>query len=373
MKFKLRAHVEKRRVVMRAGYGSIVTGRSQDIPEYRILGKFFFAAAAWAIIAGLLLPLASHAENDSASMVIEGTIVDKQKKMVVENARVWLRNQKTGREFAVFTNSDGEYTKDNMIPGMYTICVQKQGYYSPHHDVLIHESMVYPTVRKPGMSQVLNFTIVKKDKPRLTGVIFDEKGNHITKAKISLKGFDFEYRTDEFGTYEIKNVPESLKTLQVEAEGYVSDEYYLLDLNHKIETLNLGMKKLAEPVSVGPEGRVFKQYTGTTITVPQGALDRIVDMQITRIPTRFIERNEDGIPVPNPAYRFDFKPAGLHLKKSIRVETPALVPEDFIPEEDTEGVILLLDDISGSTEEIRTAYNRDNHSISYELNHFPEL
>ncbi len=338
-------------------------------------------------------------------LIFQGRVVDNKGGKPIKNALVWLKNQGNSKEISIVTNGDGQYKREGVEPGVYFVCVQKDGYYSPHHHVLIHKSMSY-RINNSTRKCVLDFSLVKKeDDPKLTGVLFDDAGYHLKRTTVTLKGFDEQYRTDDYGTYVIPDIPEKLKTLIVKKDGFVTREFYLLapralsetnsgdyravsenrkqkraavgysrlNPDFSQDTFNIEVMRLSEPVAAGPEGWVDKRYSGTEITIPPGALEGIEDIQITRIPTEFIELNEDRVPVPNPVDKFDFKPEGLTFQRPVRIVTEALTPLEYAPGKDVEGELVVLNASSGKTERIPAYYDHDAHTITYELTHFSRL
>lgn len=327
------------------------------------------AAAFVAVIICICCGVADSAgkKAESSDIVFAGRVVDKSTGEGIENARIWLKNSKSKEEMFVDTADEGEFSKKISEAGLYDVCVKKEGYYSPYHPLLLHKSMSILTDSKTRKC-VLNFSLVKKDAKKLAGVVYDDDGYHVPNAVIELKGV--RYFSDEFGSYVFEDHNSKFANLTVSKEGFVRDEYNLPDLNPAGETFNIGLKRLAKPVAVGPKGWTGRQFAGTVITIPEGALNRIVDIRITKIPTDFIERGRDGKPVANPAARFDFQPAGLAFKRPVRIATPALIPKEYAPEEDAAETISVYNMQKDSTELIPAVYRKNTHTVEYEMNHF---
>lgn len=357
--------------------------------EKKHLGLAFYGRLATTILSITLTILFSHGKADAADtpdkndmkgskveqkirIILSGKVYDYESRKEVSEARVFIKNLDAGYEFISVTDKNGYYEKKYLEPGNYYLCIRKKGYFSPHHSALIDESTSY-FEDKETRRQVIDFSMAEKTDHRLTGVISDEKGYHVPRAKVEMKGFDRSLMTDEYGTYMIDDVPEDLKSIVISRQGFVQETFHLLDLNYFKESFNPVMKKLATPVAVGPKGYVFKQYPGTTITIPEGALDEIVEISITQIPTEFTKPNHDGIPVPNSSAHFDFKPAGLQFKKPVTVVTPSIVPEKFLPDKDTRGTLVLLNDKTGKSEEIEAFYHHKDRTVEYKLWHFSRL
>src|ERR1700681_1035239 len=62
-----------------------------------------------------------------STSLLRGTILDPQAAVIGE-ARVTLTNAQTGLSRQVITNANGEYQFSQMVPGTYTVLVEKPGF-----------------------------------------------------------------------------------------------------------------------------------------------------------------------------------------------------------------------------------------------------
>lgn len=290
--------------------------------------------------------IASHASAESFKMVLSGEVIDFDTSQAVAEAQVSLNNLETGKDYTVFTDEKGEYTVDGLPKGTYRISSYKESYYGVYHNI---------SITPESSSRVMNFSLAKMKKGRLTGVIYDNNdGTHVAGAKVKVKDSDIaEVSSDQYGTYVIENLPDKAKTILATKEGFVSNEYYLLNLDRSEKSFSIELIKLSPPVFIGPEGGTIEKDDGTRVIIPKGALNDTVGISITLIPTTFDDLNEEGIPTLPFATDINFSPNGLIFKKPIRVVTPALIPPEFAPETNTSGDLIVYDTEAGEFESVK--------------------
>ena len=312
------------------------------------------------------IPQALETEKKQ-NIIFTGTIFDREDHKAIKDVWIVLRNLVTREEFIVHSDRDGRYETPEIPADEYLLCYRKKGYYSPS----------YHLVPRAGVQiQLLDVPLVERKDQRLTGVVYAEDGWPIADANVKLKDPEKETLSDRYGTYVIDGIPADLESVHVSGEDYL-DNYYSLHQstynNYNMRTLNIGLLKVMDAISVGPEGAVIHKKGGTTITIPKDALEEEVEIRITTIPTQFYEIAPNGIPTPNPAIHIDFKPSGLEFKKPVKIVTLALAPPRVSPPSDTTGTIPFLNGKTGKVEEIKAVYHNKTHTIRYAIDHFSRV
>jgi hypothetical protein len=101
------------------------TTKAQGVPATR---SERFSQAAWPLaVALLILLLCSIATAQSTSGSVYGQITD-QSGAVVIGARVGALNQATGVAYPGSSDGQGNYTVFNLLPGVYSVRVEKEGF-----------------------------------------------------------------------------------------------------------------------------------------------------------------------------------------------------------------------------------------------------
>jgi hypothetical protein len=305
----------------------------------------------------------SHASAELLKTVLSGKVIDFETSQPVAEAQVSLINLENEKEYTVFTDTKGEYTVEGLTKGTYRISSYKESYYGVYHNI---------SITPESSSRVMNFSLAKMKKGRLTGVIYDNNdGTHVSGAKVKVKDFNTaEVLSDKYGTYLIENLPDKAKTILADKEGFVSNEYYLLDLERSKKSFSIELIRLSPPVFIGPEGGNIKKDDGTEVIIPKGALDDVVGISITLIPTKFNQLNENGVPTTVPVTNINFEPEGTIFNKAVTVKSPSLVPLELAPASDTEGEAMIYSEQFDRSEKIKARYHKQDHAISYDLAHF---
>src|SRR5690349_2443289 len=77
------------------------------------------------VVAALMLPASIYGQQVFGS--IYGTVTDATG-ATVPNAKVTITDQEKGTQFEATTNESGNYTKDRLIPGVYTVEIEGSGF-----------------------------------------------------------------------------------------------------------------------------------------------------------------------------------------------------------------------------------------------------
>lgn len=120
-----------------------------------------------------------------------------------------------------------------------------------------------------GQIKVNPIEKVTNGKGKLAGTITDEKGNHISKAKIIIEGTEFQTRSKKSGSYSISNIPTGKYNVICEDSGFETDRVNDVMIRHNQTTnLNFVLTRLVVKNEEEGKGEVTKRIkTGSGKTI----------------------------------------------------------------------------------------------------------
>ncbi len=209
------------------------------------------------LIFGLIV--LANGQNAEKIFVLSGTVFDSAKAVVP--ATEVIAENKDGRNFQTTSDENGIYRLS--IPyGEYTVIFNKDGFkksiYTNVNNLLLPERKLEVNLEVGSCSDcngemILDDEVETKNKTNkiyLRGIITDQVGAVIQKAKIEIRGNKqkLTVATDENGLYEI-SLPEGIYTIEFEAPGHKS--YKIKDYRIKSnQSMSLDIALFAIPTPI---------------------------------------------------------------------------------------------------------------------------